>query len=253
MIFRLAAPAIIIFVEPAGVALHQIGDDEARVGPPRAGLDAGDDALDAAPARGPVVKLFVTARLAILRRGFVAGFRAGLKIADVASQCRVRRHHIGAQHDFGPRPVRADGAQQPAQDGHDLLAAWPFGGTQHGVKPRKPVRMRLGRAMVALYCESFHQVPGRITLDIDDTFDAVHGGQQLRLFNAHYDEYGFQPIVVFDGAGRFITDSHYCCPEVLDFCRVNGLDYILGGWRPLTNPPPALNQAPQPPPALQNP
>jgi hypothetical protein len=40
---------------------------------------------------------------------------------------------------------------------------------------------------------------------IDDTFDAVHGGQQLRLFNAHYDEYGFQPIVVFDGAGRFIT------------------------------------------------
>ena len=94
----------------------------------------------------------------------------------------------------------------------------------------------------------------------------MHGGQQLRLFNAHYDEYGFQPIVVFDGAGRFITavlrpakrpsgkeimpilrrllrairtnwprtkimlraDSHYCCPEVLDFCRANGLDYILG-------------------------
>ncbi len=97
-------------------------------------------------------------------------------------------------------------------------------------------------------------------------FDAVHGGQQLRLFNAHYDEYGFQPIVVFDGEGRFITtvlrpakrpggkeiraflrrllrairanwpntqillraDSHYCCPEVLDWCRANGLDYILG-------------------------
>jgi Transposase DDE domain group 1 len=126
--------------------------------------------------------------------------------------------------------------------------------------------LRMGRAMVDLYCESFRQVPKRITLDIDDTFDAVHGGQQLRLFNAHYDEYGFQPIVVFDGAGRFITavlrpakrpggkeicaflrrllrairanwpkteillrgDSHYCCPEVLDFCRTNGLDYILG-------------------------
>lgn len=50
-----------------------------------------------------------------------------------------------------------------------------------------------------------HKIPKRITLDIDDTFDAVHGGQQLRLFNAHYDEYGFQPIVVFDGGGRFIT------------------------------------------------
>jgi hypothetical protein len=126
--------------------------------------------------------------------------------------------------------------------------------------------LRMGRTMVDLYCESFRQVPKRIVLDIDDTFDAVHGGQQLRLFNAHYDEYGFQPIVVFDGEGRFITavlrpakrpggkeikaflrrllrairanwprteimlraDSHYCCPEVLDFCRVNGLDYILG-------------------------
>jgi hypothetical protein len=126
--------------------------------------------------------------------------------------------------------------------------------------------LRMGRTMVDLYCESFRQVPNRIVLDIDDTFDAVHGGQQLRLFNAHYDEYGFQPIVVFDGEGRFITavlrpakrpggkeikaflrrllrairanwprteimlraDSHYCCPEVLDFCRVNGLEYILG-------------------------
>lgn len=126
--------------------------------------------------------------------------------------------------------------------------------------------LRMGRAMVDLYCASFKQAPKRIVLDVDDTFDAVHGEQQLRLFNAHYDEYGFQPIVVFDGEGRFITavlrpakrpkgseiraflrrllralranwpqtqillraDSHYCAPEVLDFCRVNGLDYILG-------------------------
>jgi len=126
--------------------------------------------------------------------------------------------------------------------------------------------LRTGRAMVDLYCESYPQAPKRMVLDIDDTFDAVHGDQQLRLFNAHYDEYGFQPIVVFDGDGRFITavlrpakrpggreikgflrrllrairanwprteillrgDSHYCAPEVLDFCRANGLDYILG-------------------------
>src|SRR5271165_4290033 len=84
--------------------------------------------------------------------------------------------------------------------------------------------------------------------------------------NAHYDEYGFQPIVVFDGEGRFVTavlrpakrpsgkeikpflrrllrairahwpnteillraDSHYCGPEVLDWCRASALDYILG-------------------------
>src|SRR5690349_14347770 len=126
--------------------------------------------------------------------------------------------------------------------------------------------LRIGRAMVDLYCASFRQVPKRIVLDIDDTFDAVHGGQQLRLFNAHYDEYGFQPIVVFDGEGRPVAamlrparrpnghearaflrrlvreirghwprveillraDSHYCAPEVLDFCRAAGLDFILG-------------------------
>src|SRR6516225_7539350 len=65
--------------------------------------------------------------------------------------------------------------------------------------------LRLGRALVEQYCSSFRAVPRRIVLDIDDTFDRVHGGQQLRLFNAYYDDYGFQPIVVFDGEGRFVT------------------------------------------------
>ncbi len=124
----------------------------------------------------------------------------------------------------------------------------------------------MGRAMVDLYCASFRQVPNRIVLDIDDTFDAVHGGQQLRLFNAHHDEYGFQPIVVFDSEGRFVSavlrpakrpkgaeirahlrrlvrairshwpstriliraDSHYCGPLVIDWCRANRVDFILG-------------------------
>jgi hypothetical protein len=126
--------------------------------------------------------------------------------------------------------------------------------------------LRMARAMVGLYCASFRQVPRRIVLDVDDTFDAVHGGQQLRLFNAYYDEYGFQPIVVFDGEGRPVSamlrparrptgtearaflrrlvreirghwprveiliraDSHYCAPEVLDFCRAERLDFVLG-------------------------
>lgn len=130
--------------------------------------------------------------------------------------------------------------------------------------PRALIRM--ARAMVGLYCASFHQVPRRITLDIDDTFDAAHGGQQLRLFNAYCYEYGFQPIVVFDGEGRPVAallhpsrqptgqevrgflprlvrgirghwprveillraDSYYCAPEVLDFCRAERVEFILG-------------------------
>jgi hypothetical protein len=126
--------------------------------------------------------------------------------------------------------------------------------------------LRLGRALIEQYCASFRQAPKRIVLDVDDTFDRVHGGQQLRLFNAFHDDYGFQPIVVFDGEGRFVTallrpgkrpggheiraflrrlvgalrafwprveillraDSHYACPEVFGWCRENRVDWLLG-------------------------
>jgi hypothetical protein len=37
--------------------------------------------------------------------------------------------------------------------------------------------LRMERAVVGLYCASFRQVPQRIVLDMDDTFDPVH---QLR-------------------------------------------------------------------------
>ena len=71
--------------------------------------------------------------------------------------------------------------------------------------PDRRALLRLGQALVEQYCGSCRTAPKRIVLDIDDTFDRVHGCQQLRLFNAYYDDYGFQPIVVFDGEGRFVT------------------------------------------------
>src|SRR5829696_1077913 len=40
---------------------------------------------------------------------------------------------------------------------------------------------RMMAAMVEVFCDSFEQVPRRIVLDIDDTEDRVHGGQQLAL------------------------------------------------------------------------
>jgi len=132
--------------------------------------------------------------------------------------------------------------------------------------PDRRALLRLGRALVEQYCGSFRAVPKRIVLDSDDTFDRVHGGQQLRLFNAYYDDYGFPPIVVFDGEGRFVTallrpgkrpsgveirrfvrrligtirahwprveillraDSHYSAPEVFDWCRANRVDWVFG-------------------------
>jgi len=69
--------------------------------------------------------------------------------------------------------------------------------------PDRRALLRLGRALIEQYCTSFRQMPKRIVFDVDDTFDRVHGGQQLRLFNAFHDDYGFQPIVVFDGRGAF--------------------------------------------------
>jgi hypothetical protein len=164
--------------------------------------------------------------------------------------------------------LRSDPAFKLAQD---VLPSGPDLASQSTISRLEnlpPIRtlLRIEQALIDFYCASFKRVPKRIVLDFDDTFDPVHGGQQLRLFNAHYDEYGFQPMVVFDGEGRFVAavlrpakrpsgmeiraflrrllrairanwpathilirgDSHYCCPEVIDFCRANGLDFIFG-------------------------
>jgi len=125
----------------------------------------------------------------------------------------------------------------------------------------------MGLSMIDLFCESFERVPERIVLDIDDTADAVHGGQQLALFNAHYDNYCFQPIHIFEAAtakpvlsllrpgkrpsGKEAAgilshviariqrnwprveitvrgDGHYGTPEVMDLLEDRGCGYIFG-------------------------
>ena len=152
MVFGLAAPAIDILVEPASVAFAQIGDDEAGVRSFRARFDAGDDPLDPAPALRAVEELHETTKLAI-SRGLESRLRAGFETFDMAAQCRGWRDAenvieaigatpiedpgtaivaVGPQQDLGVRPVSADRAQQASQEGLDLLAARPLGGTKHG-------------------------------------------------------------------------------------------------------------------------
>ena len=126
---------------------------------------------------------------------------------------------------------------------------------------------RMGLSMIDLFCDSFTRVPQRIVLDIDDTDDAVHGGQQLALFNAHYDGYCFQPIHIFEAAtakpvlsllrpgkrpsgeeaarvlghviGRIRRhwprveimvrgDGHYGTPDVMELMEDQGCSYIFG-------------------------
>ena len=65
---------------------------------------------------------------------------------------------------------------------------------------------RIGIGLIDLFCSSFGRQPVQIILDIDETYDAVHGEQQLSMFNAHAGTTCFQPIVIFDGlTGRPVT------------------------------------------------
>jgi len=133
--------------------------------------------------------------------------------------------------------------------------------------PSKIAIARLMAAMVDQFCASYRRAPSAITLDIDDTFDAVHGHQQLSLFNAHYDERCFLPIHIYEGTsgkpvavilreGKTPTgvevrtilkhvirrirghwpkvgilvrgDSHYGRVEAMEWCEEQGIDYVFG-------------------------
>src|SRR6201993_4246035 len=110
--------------------------------------------------------------------------------------------------------------------------------------------------------------PGKLeVLDIDDTFCAAHGGQQLAFWNAHHDERGFAPMHIYHVASgtpvvtilrpartpkgteartviKHVTkrlrrhwpntrivwrgDSHYGRVEAMEWGEDNGCDYIFG-------------------------
>lgn len=126
---------------------------------------------------------------------------------------------------------------------------------------------RIGIGYIDHFCASYEKPPSSIELEIDDTDDLVHGGQQLALFNTHAGGHCFQPIHIFEaGSGKPVLsllrpgkrpsgeeiarvlwhvihrirrhwpkvrilvrgDSHYCAPEVLTLLRRLRCDYILG-------------------------
>src|SRR5271165_5323242 len=153
VVFGLATPAIDLFIEHASVSLVQVGDNEARVGPFGASLDAGDDALDAAPAFGAVEELLEAAYFVVSWRSLEASLRVGLEDFDVSAQCRGWRDAedvieavrptpvenlgaavmaVGPEQDLSVGPVGADGAHETAQEGLDFLAAGPFGRPKDG-------------------------------------------------------------------------------------------------------------------------
>ena len=133
--------------------------------------------------------------------------------------------------------------------------------------PSATALKRMMAAMIELLCDSFTEVPRRIVLDIDDTEDRVHGGQQLALFHAHYDSHCFLPIHIYEASSgkpvavilrpgktpggaevalvlRHVVrairarwpavdilirgDSHYARPEAMTWLERNRVGYIFG-------------------------
>lgn len=122
--------------------------------------------------------------------------------------------------------------------------------------------------MIDIYCDSYATAPTAITLDIDDTFDAAYGEQQLTFWNGFHRERGYAPIHVYEAetqrpvafvirpaktpSGREVRahvrrmilrirrhwpktrillrgDGHYARPEVMAWCEAqDGVDYLFG-------------------------
>lgn len=132
--------------------------------------------------------------------------------------------------------------------------------------PRKVEAARLAGALVDQFCTWVKPRKQEI-LDIDDTFCAAHGGQQLAFWNAHENERGFSPMHIYHVASgtpvvailraartpagtevrtvvKHVTrrirthwpktrliwrgDSHYGRDEAMEWLENNGGDYIFG-------------------------
>ena len=132
--------------------------------------------------------------------------------------------------------------------------------------PSKTEAARLAGALLDQFGTTVK--PGKLEiLDIDDTFCAAHGGQQLAFWNAHHDERGFASMHIYHVASgtpvatilrpartpkgtevrtviKHVTkrmrkhwpntrivwrgDSHYGRVEAMEWAEDNGADYIFG-------------------------
>jgi hypothetical protein len=162
-------------------------------------------------------------------------------------------------------PIFKMAAGRPPESGDPLCSQPTLSRLENAPSRTELLRMML--AMIDQFCASYKRAPRSILLDIDDTFDAVHGNQQLSLFNAHYDERCFLPIHIYEGmsgkpvamilregktpSGKEVRtilkhvikrirlhwpkvgivmrgDSHYGRDEAMELCEQQGVGYIFG-------------------------
>lgn len=199
-------------------------------------------------------------------------------IHDYSSQILSRIFAICAGYEDGNdlTKLRHDPAFRVAlgrepQSGHTLCSQSTISRFENA--PDKASLRAMHRLLIDLYCERREAAnggkpPNSITLDIDETPDAVHGaGAQLALFNGHYGMNCFLPIHIYEletgypvgmllrtGAPpsgkeirvimRFVVrnirrhwpdvtihwrgDARYAAPEVMTFLEQSNCDYTFG-------------------------
>jgi hypothetical protein len=118
---------------------------------------------------------------------------------------------------------------------------------------------------VSLFLQAHARPPQRIVLDLDATDDPIHGHQLGRFFHGYYKNYCYLPLYIFCGdhllcarlrpadmdasAGsvkqlqRIVAqirrawpdvkitiraDSGFCRDPIMNWCEINGVDYVLG-------------------------
>ena len=124
----------------------------------------------------------------------------------------------------------------------------------------------LAEKLFESYLQRHKQRPSRLILDLDTTDDPLHGQQELRYFSAYYDEYVYQPLLIFDQDGDLIAsvlqpgksqgtrpavavlkriihrlrkkwpgvsilvrgDSGFASPELYRLCQDNKVDFLVG-------------------------
>jgi Transposase DDE domain group 1 len=121
------------------------------------------------------------------------------------------------------------------------------------------------RLFVDVFLAAHPQAPAQIILDLDATDDPLHGNQEGRFFHGYYGHYCYLPLYIFCGefllgarlrpsnidasAGsleelqrivkqiravwpevRILVrgDSGFCREELMAWCEVEGVDYVLG-------------------------
>lgn len=191
----------------------------------------GDEPLEAAPVDGKTVHVDFSGGALSSDAGLLQlkevdeqiGLTAAL--AKAITDPRDERYTAHSMHDLVRQTVYQIAAGY--EDGNDsnslrddpvlkmMAGRLPLSGSPLASQPtisrfqNTPSRTDLYRMAACLlerFVASYEEPPEIIVLDFDDTDSPLHGEQQLRLFNAYYDEYCYMPLHVYDGlSGRLVT------------------------------------------------